>query len=126
MNIDDILKNPPTELRRVLAAIVPEAFHKYDRFGLPAYFMKAGKVNPELLLKFVTVDDMVQTHLWGQEFSFKRAEQKSQELGRNIDQFVNIVDLQGLTMSHRSCLKSYTTPQRSACEEARLDCTLRR
>ena len=90
----------------MLSAIVPESFHKFDRFGLPAYYMKAGKVNPDLLLKFVTVDDMVTTHLWGQEYSFKRAEEKSKELGRNIDQFVNIVDLQGLTMSHRSCLKS--------------------
>ena len=86
MGIDQVLANPPVELRRVLSAIVPEAFHKFDRFGLPAYYMKAGKVNPDLLLKYVTVDDMVQTHLWGQEFSFKRAEEKSKELGRNIDQ----------------------------------------
>ena len=86
MGIDAVLSNPPVELRRVLAAIVPESFHKFDRFGLPAYYMKAGKVNPELLLKYVTVDDMVQTHLWGQEYSFKRAEEKSKELGRNIDQ----------------------------------------
>ena len=70
---------------------------------------KAGAVNPELLLKYVTVDDMVTTHLWGQEYSFARAEEKSKELGRNIDQFVNIVDLQGLTMSHRSCLKYMRT-----------------
>ena len=66
-------------------------------------------MNPELLLKYVTVDDMVTTHLWGQEYSFARAEEKSKELGRNIDQFVNIVDLQGLTMSHRSCLKYMRT-----------------
>ena len=38
--IDTVLANPPTELRRVLSAIVPEAFHKFDRFGLPAYWMK--------------------------------------------------------------------------------------
>ena len=94
---------------QVLAAIVPESFHKFDRFGMPAYWMKAGRVNPELLLKYVTVDDMVQTHLWGQEYSFARAEEKSRELGRNIDQFVNVVDLQGLTMAHRSCLKYMRT-----------------
>ena len=66
-------------------------------------------MNPDLLLKYVTVDDMVTTHLWGQEYSFARAEEKSKELGRNIDQFVNIVDLAGLTMSHRSCLKYMRT-----------------
>ena len=38
--IDNVLANPPTELRRVLSAIVPEAFHKFDRHGLPAYWMK--------------------------------------------------------------------------------------
>ena len=66
-------------------------------------------MNPDLLLKYVTVDDMVTTHLWGQEYSFARAEEKSKELGRNIDQFVNIVDLAGLTMSHRQCLKYMRT-----------------
>lgn len=38
--MDNVLSNPPTELRRLLSAIVPEAFHKFDRFGLPAYWMK--------------------------------------------------------------------------------------
>ena len=66
-------------------------------------------MNPDLLLKYVTVDDMVTTHLWGQEYSFARAAEKSAELGRNIDQFVNIVDLSGLTMSHRQCLKYMRT-----------------
>lgn len=47
-------------------------------------------MNPDLLLKYVTVDDMVTTHLWGQEYSFARAEEKSKELGHNISQFVNI------------------------------------
>lgn len=103
--VDSILDNPPTQLRKLLGAIVPESFHKFDKFGLPAYFLKAGRINPSLLLKYVTVDDMITTHLWGQEYSFQRAEEKSRELGHNIDQFVNILDLQGLSMGHHAALK---------------------
>jgi hypothetical protein len=99
-NIDDILVHPPTEIRKVLAAVVPESFHKFDKYGLPAYFIKAGAVVPSRLLNHIDIEDMVRTHLWGMEYSFQRAAESSKLLGKNVDQFVNIVDLSGFGISH--------------------------
>jgi hypothetical protein len=104
-NIDNYLVHPPTEIRELVGRIAPESFHKFDKYGLPAYFLKAGKVNPNLLIRNVSLEDMTKSHIWGMEFSFQRAAESSARLGRNVDQFVNICDLQGLSMSHRQALK---------------------
>lgn len=102
--IDEVIHNPPTEVRNLLLRIMPENFHKFDKFGLPAYFVKAGKVHTDLLLKYMTSEDLVKSHIWGMEYSFQRAAESSARHGRNIDQFINIVDLSGLSMYHRKAI----------------------
>lgn len=105
-SVDSILTNPALPpLRDLLQRIVPESFHKFDKYGMPAYFIKAGQVNPKLLLRNITIEELTQAHIWGMEYSFQRASDSSIKLGKNIDQFVNICDLSGLSMSHRQALK---------------------
>jgi len=78
-------------------------FYGFDKQGLPSYIVKAGHVNAEHVRR-MTVQDFVQVHVWGMEYSFRRCDESSKRLNKVVDRFCNIVDLDGLSLKHRKCL----------------------
>jgi len=52
----------------------------------------------------MTVQDFVKVHIWGNEYSLERSEIHGRELGRPVDKFSNILDLDGLSLKHRKAL----------------------
>jgi hypothetical protein len=71
----------------------------FDKLGHPVYWEKTGYVRvSQLLAAGVTEDDIVRRHVRSMEYAVQRCEFSSARNGRNIEQFIVIQDLDGLSM----------------------------
>uniref|UniRef100_A0A6V3MP07 CRAL-TRIO domain-containing protein n=2 Tax=Lotharella globosa TaxID=91324 RepID=A0A6V3MP07_9EUKA len=98
--IDQILDNPPKKLE-YYKKLVSSKIHGFCKEGRPVYVERVGKIHYPTVLEYLTVDDLIEIHIYHMESLAKLARESSEKLGKDVCQSVQIVDLQGLSMSHR-------------------------
>jgi len=92
----------------LMGRLVPHAFHGFDRHGHPVYIERAGAIDPYLLMSQVSDNEILMSHVWGQENQIRRCDESSRARGLppgSIERFTTLMDLKGMTMTHRACLK---------------------
>lgn len=101
-----MLNGPPMPPGRMeqLATIVACSHHGFDKCGRPLYIEKTGMIPVDGMLSYFTDAEMLHAHIWGNEYSAMRAKQGSVRAGKTVDTFASILDLKGLTSSHKKLL----------------------
>jgi hypothetical protein len=96
----------------LIKKLIPYSYHAYDNDGRPIYIEKTGKILCDALANtsLITVTEFVQSHKYGLELLMRRAHEESLKRGKRIDTFATIIDLEGLSLSHRQAI-----PILSAC-----------
>lgn len=115
---------PPKELLRMYDKIVPHAFYGFDKKNRPVMYQKIGAIHLEVLDQrlseqdtinvseeadytplFATIESFVLVHLHAMEKQSKRAEEMSNSSNNLVETFTNVIDLQGLSLSHINFIK---------------------
>jgi len=80
---------------------VPSGYYAgVDKNGSPWYYERLGLFDAKNLWNRATMDESVLFHVWQQEKGLAMRKEASKKLGKRIDAFVFIEDLQGLNYSH--------------------------
>jgi hypothetical protein len=104
-SFDTIVANPPEKLLRLYGLLIPHGFHGFDKQGRPIYIQRTGIAHMNLVASFATIEQSIITHGYDMEVMAERARAQSVALGRNVESFVNIIDIAGLGMQHAQFLK---------------------
>ncbi len=103
--LDTILSTSLSSEQKI-RTMVPYSYHSFDKENRPIYWEKTGKLQCAALAdsSIVTEAEFVHSHVWGMEFIYQKAHEKSLELGQRIDQFTSILDMNGLGFHHRAVM----------------------
>jgi len=98
--VDSILERKIRNVEKI-QKLIPYAYQGFDLEGRPIYYERTGKIHCHALLKHITWDDMLDSHIWGFEYLQKQCEEQSKKLGKRVEQITCIIDLDGLSLAHR-------------------------
>jgi hypothetical protein len=102
---DSILEDQPTILRMdLLHKIVPSALHGYTKAHRPLYIEKSGQLHVDDIVNRFTTEEMIQCHIYWLEFNSKLARERSRQVGKHVESFAMIYDLNGIKMDIRKIL----------------------
>jgi len=104
-DIKNISMPPRADL---LTKLVPSAFFGFDKEGHPIYIERTGAIHCELLMNLFTDNEIYMAHVYGQERQISRCYESAERLGLprgSIESFTTIMDLEGLSLSHRAALR---------------------
>lgn len=99
-------KNP--ENVELIVKLIPNAHFGYDLEGHPVYIERTGSIDPEVFMSNFSDNQILISHIWGQEHQIRRCKEfcESHDLPiGSIDKFSTIMDLAGLGLQHKDCLK---------------------
>jgi len=102
----DQLLDKPFEKDASIRSLIPWTYSGFDNDGRPIYVEKTGKikcadlVNPDV----ITLDALIDSHIYGLESLAVKMQESSKRLGKRVDQFATILDMNGLGFHHRSAL----------------------
>jgi hypothetical protein len=89
----------------LIGKLIPHTFHGCNKAGEPLYIERTGRIVPQALLASTSDEDIMWAHVVEQETQVLNCAAQSKKLGRVVDRFVTLMDLKGLSSSHRSILK---------------------
>ena len=103
--LDGVLLQPPNRIDTI-RTLVPHAYHGHDLDGRPIYIEKTGKIHPAALAdeSILPHDDFMNSHIWGIEHLMVLAHESSLRRGQRVETFTSIIDMNGLSFSHRAAL----------------------
>lgn len=101
--IDEVLsgENPKFNLFRLL---IPHGYFGFDKDGSPIYMEITGRSRVEALTTAVTEADMIASHTYGMETLRRSMTEQSAKLGKPVDTFTSILDMDGLSFYHRNVI----------------------
>jgi hypothetical protein len=103
--VDLILEDQPAVLRmNLLEKLIPDANHGYTKTDPPLYIEKSGLISVDKLLNQFKSEEVIQYHIYWLEFNCQRARERSRQVGKHIENFTIIYDLNGLTLAAREVL----------------------
>jgi hypothetical protein len=88
----------------LLRRIAPNAYHGYTIAHRPLYIEKTGRIHVDELLNGFTSEELIQCHIYWLEFMCQRARERSRQLGKYVENFAMIYDLNGLKMKIRKAI----------------------
>jgi hypothetical protein len=104
-HVDLILEDQSAILRmNLLEKLIPGANHGYTKTDRPLYIEKSGLIPVDKLLNQFKSEDVIQYHIYWFEFNCQRARERSRQVGKHIENFTIIYDLNGLTLAARKTL----------------------
>ena len=103
----DTLYDPdvPPFNAELLGRIVGSNAAGEDKEGRPLYIEKSGGLHVDGMLSLFTDEDIMRAHVWQQEHSCARAMETSKRLGKKVENFTQILDLDGLSSAHQRAIK---------------------
>ena len=103
--LDTVLQTIPNKID-VIRTLVPHAYHGYDRAGRPIYIEKTGKIHCAALAdeSVLPREDFIHSHMWGVENLMRLCHESSLKSGKRVETFTSIIDMAGLSFSHRTAL----------------------
>jgi len=104
-HIDTILASTPPK-SEVVRMVVPHAYHGNDLEGRPIYIEKTGKIAVSAMTDDVVLprDAHMRCHIWGIEHLMQLCFERSLATHHRVETFTSIIDMEGLSLSHRSAL----------------------
>jgi len=102
----DQLPLPVPRKQAVQGAITPHAYHGHDKEGRPIYVEKTGKIDCYRLVDeaVLSTEEYLDGHVWGIEHLMQLCFEQSKVLGRRVETFTTIIDMEGLSLNHRVAL----------------------
>ena len=90
----------------VQSRITPHAYHGHDKDGRPLYMEKTGKIDCLALVNesVLSTEEYLDGHVWGIENLMRLCFEQSKVLGRRVENFTSIIDMEGLSLNHRMAL----------------------
>lgn len=105
--IANILEKTPENVE-LIVKLIPNAHFGHDLNGYPIYIERTGCIDPDVFMSAFSDHQILVSHIWGQEHQIQRCNKFCKEnnlpIG-SIDKFSTIMDLAGLGMQHKGCLK---------------------
>jgi len=103
--VDSILEHEPISHRMdLLQKMLPSANHGYTKEGRPLYIEKSGILHVDKLLNRFQPEELIQCHIYWLEYNCQRARESSRQLGKHVDSFAMIYDLNDVKMEIRRIL----------------------
>jgi hypothetical protein len=103
--VDLILQHEPTSLRMdLLRTMVPNANHAHTKAHRPLYIEKSGIMPVDKILNQFTSEELVQCHIYWLEFYCQLARERSGQIGKHVESFAMIYDLNGCKLDFRKIL----------------------
>eukprot|EP00823_Brevimastigomonas_motovehiculus_P009274 TRINITY_DN893_c0_g1_i1.p1 TRINITY_DN893_c0_g1~~TRINITY_DN893_c0_g1_i1.p1 ORF type:complete len:415 (+),score=113.25 TRINITY_DN893_c0_g1_i1:30-1247(+) len=96
-DVDTILQKKPGKVD-LIHKLVPGRQHLTDKEGRPVLYEKIGKSAALAMQSFVTGDEYLRAHIYKQESLIATCEEMSKKLGKNIETFTYIIDLEGASV----------------------------
>jgi len=96
--------DPTPDKTKLIRQLAPYTYHGYDKQGRPVYYEKTGKIQSWAMSMLISEQEFINSHIVGLETISKRCQESSQKLGKQIDTFTCIFDLNGLGLGVRSAL----------------------
>lgn len=109
--VDNVHDSVPNKMDTI-TKLVSYAYCGFDREGRPIYWEKTGKSHAQAIMANVTVEEFVETHVWGFETMVKRAKESGEKNGRVIETFTTVLDFDGLGFMHSAAI-----PILKACQD---------
>jgi hypothetical protein len=103
--VDLILEDQSASLRvDLVRKSIPNANHGYTKAHRPLYIEKTGQMNVDDMLNRFTFDELIQCHLYWLEFNCRLVRDRSRQVGKHVESFSMIYDLNGCKMDMRKLL----------------------
>ncbi|CAF0846321.1 unnamed protein product [Adineta steineri] len=104
-HVDLILEHKPTSDRvNLLQKIVPFVDHGYTKTDRPLYIEKSGLFNVDRLLNSFQPGELIQCHIYWLELHCRLARERSRQIGKHIESFALLHDLNGCKVEMRKVL----------------------
>lgn len=102
----DQLPIPVPSKQAVQGDITPHAYHGHDKEGRPVYVEKTGKIDCYRLVdeSVLSTQEYLDGHVWGIEHLMQLCFEQSKVLGRRVETFTTVIDMEGLSLNHRVAL----------------------
>jgi hypothetical protein len=102
---DLILENETISLRMdFLRRMAPNGNHGYTKADRPLYIDKSGLMQVDKILNQFTLEELIQSHIYWLEFYCQLARERSRQLGKHVESFAMICDLNGCKMDIRKII----------------------
>ena len=102
----DQLPLPVPRKNAIQGTITPHAYHGHDKEGRPLYIEKTGKIDCIRLVdeSVLSTEEYLDGHVYGIEKLHQLCFEQSKVLGRRVETFTTIIDMEGLSLNHRMAL----------------------
>lgn len=84
----------------VLSKYYPGSYFGFDRDGSPVFIDPIGQIDFKGLLSSVKKEEIVRFKAYLGEYGMTLGRQQSAKLGKNVDQIVMVMDMEGLGLKH--------------------------
>lgn len=102
---DSILEQQSVSLLMdLLRKIDPSANHGHTKADLPLYIEKSGLIHVDKMLNRFTSEELGQTVIYWFEFYCQLARERSRQLGKHVESFATISDLNGCNLEMRKLI----------------------
>ncbi|CAF3014411.1 unnamed protein product [Rotaria socialis] len=107
-HVDSILEEQETALQvELLRKIVPNVYHGNTKDHLPLYIEKSGLAHVDKILNMFTPEGLIRCHIYILEYNCQLTRECSRKLGKHVETFAMISDLNGCKMDLRKVLHLY-------------------
>jgi hypothetical protein len=102
---DLILENETVSLRTdLLRRMTPNTNHGYTKAHRPLYIDKSGLMQVDKILNQFTSEELIECHIYWLEFYCQLARERSRQMGKHVESFAMICDLNGCKMDIRKLI----------------------
>ncbi|CAF0844604.1 unnamed protein product [Adineta steineri] len=106
--VDSILEDEVVIQRtELLRKILPNVNHGYTKDDRPLYIEKSGIIYVDKILSEFTTEQLLQCHIYSLELNCQRAKERSRQIGKHVESFTIVSDLQGCNMNIRKIFAPY-------------------
>ncbi|UJR38597.1 hypothetical protein I4U23_031262 [Adineta vaga] len=100
--VDSILEDEMAIQRtELLRKILPNINHGYTKTDRPLYLEKSGIIYVDKILSDFTTEELLRCHTYWLELNCQRAKERSRQIGKHIESFTIVSDIQGCNMEIR-------------------------
>jgi len=104
-HVDSILEDLSISLRMdLLRRILPSVNHGYTKAHRPLYIEKSGQMHVDKIFNRFTTEELIQCHIYWLEFNCQLARERSRQIGKHVESFAMISDLNGCRPNIRKVL----------------------
>jgi CRAL/TRIO domain len=101
--VDSVMDSLPPKYDDI-CLLMPHQYPGVDKAGRPVYIERTGYTRIGELNQIASVDEMLRVHIYGMELMDRKMKASSAKLGKEVDTFVTLLDLENLSLAVTSAI----------------------